>query len=387
MHLLQKRNRPACKHARVPFRHRSLNTRIGEILFSNIGGAATMIGDPPNVIVGNALSSELTFTDFLAVLAPGVVLIAPFAIGLLRYTFRSSVTGKLRRMDLVTELRNEVGIADKPLFYKSAIVLGVTVLLFLLHPVHHTDPAWIALLGAGTLMLVGSPHDIHHDLEYVEWDTLIFFASLFVMVEAMGEVGLIRGIGDILTDVIKSVPESRRLPAAISILMWSSALISGFLVRRNKEQPPCRGWLPRCERGYLAPLMPMHCQNHNNKSDDDKRRLTYMQTSNIIARASTYRVQDNIPYTATMVPIIQQLANAGLGLELKPLAFALCFGACLGGNGSLVGASANIVVAGIADRMGHTISFNSFIRVSFPVMLLSVAIANGYALRLSGYPT
>ena len=107
-----------------------------------------------------------------------------------------------------------------------------------------------------------------------------------------------------------------------------------------------------------------------------------MQTSNIIARASTYRVQDNIPYTATMVPIIQQLANAGLGLELKPLAFALCFGACLGGNGSLVGASANIVVAGIADRMGHTISFNSFIRVSFPVMLLSVAIANGYALRL-----
>ena len=289
---------------------------VGEILFSNIGGAATMIGDPPNVIVGNALSSELTFTDFLAVLAPGVLLISPFAIGLLRYTFRSSVTGELRRMHIVMDMRKDVRIADRPLFYKSAIVLGVTVLLFLLHPVHHTDPAWIALLGAGTLMLVGSPHDIHHDLEYVEWDTLIFFASLFVMVEAMGEVGLIRGIGDVLTDIIKSVPASRRVPAALSILMWASALISGFL--------------------------------------------------------------DNIPYTATMVPIIQQLANAGLGLEIKPLAFALCFGACLGGNGSLVGASANIVVAGIAERMGHTISFNSFIRVSFPVMLLSVAIANGY---------
>ena len=289
---------------------------VGEILFSNIGGAATMIGDPPNIIVGNALSSELTFTDFLAVLAPGVLVIAPFALLLLRYIFKEKVTGQLQKMDVVMDMRKDVKITDTSLFCKSMIVLGCTVLLFLLHPVHHCDPAWIALIGAATLMLVTSPHDVHHDLEYVEWDTLIFFASLFVMVEAMGEVGLIRSIGDMLTDIIKSVPESRRLPSALSILMWASALISGFL--------------------------------------------------------------DNIPYTATMVPVIQQLSNAGLGLEIKPLAFALCFGACLGGNGSLVGASANIVVAGIANRMGHHISFTSFIKVSFPVMLLSVALANGY---------
>ena len=289
---------------------------VGEILFSNIGGAATMIGDPPNIIVGNALSSELTFMDFLAVLAPGVLLMTPFALLLLRYIYRNDIIGTIDRMDVVEDLKGKTKIEDLPLFYKSIIVLGVTILLFVLHPVHHCDPAWIAIIGAGTIMLTTSPHDIHHDLEYVEWDTLIFFASLFVMVEAMGEVGLIRSTGYLLTDIISAVPESRRVPSALTILMWASALISGFL--------------------------------------------------------------DNIPYTATMVPIIQQLSNAGLGLEIKPLAFALCFGACLGGNGSLVGASANIVVAGIANRMGHNLTFTNFIKVSFPVMLLTVAIANGY---------
>lgn len=207
------------------------------------------------------------------------------------------------------------------LLIQTGIVLGAAILAFLLHPLHHVNVAWIAILGAVTLMLVSSPRHIHKDLEAVEWDTLLFFAALFVMVEAMGEVGLIRKIGDILIQIIEAAPEASRKKVSIVLIMWVSALVSAFL--------------------------------------------------------------DNIPYTATMVPVVKQLAGAGLGLALEPLAWSLAFGACLGGNGSLVGASANIVVAGIAEREGYHISFMGFLAKSFPVMILTVAIATGWMLAVN----
>lgn len=291
---------------------------IAEVIFSNIGGCATMIGDPPNIIIGNALEDYIDFIDFLVYLAPGVIIMSPFVLYFLRALFRGSLSGPLDKYQKVLNLKTEYKITDPHLLMQTGIVLGVVILAFLLHPVHHVNVAWISILGAVMLMLLSSPTSIHKDLEVVEWDTLLFFAALFVMVEAMGEVGLIREIGNILTDIIESVPESSRKRVATVLIMWVSALVSGFL--------------------------------------------------------------DNIPYTATMVPVIKQLSRAGLGLELETLAWALAFGACLGGNGSLVGASANIVVAGIAEKAGHHISFMNFLRYGFPSMLVSVAIATGYLL-------
>eukprot|EP00241_Pyramimonas_parkeae_P000780 CAMPEP_0114240676 /NCGR_PEP_ID=MMETSP0058-20121206/9219_1 /TAXON_ID=36894 /ORGANISM="Pyramimonas parkeae, CCMP726" /LENGTH=974 /DNA_ID=CAMNT_0001353137 /DNA_START=139 /DNA_END=3064 /DNA_ORIENTATION=- len=257
---------------------------LSETLFSNIGGTATLIGDPPNIIIGNALSHEIGFVDFIKVLMPGVLLMSPFCMLFLKWYFRDTVNGTLKKYEHVLEMKKGYKIRDEKLLHLCLIVLGGVILSFLMHPVHHVNPAWVAILGAVALMLCSSGHNVHHDLQAVDWDVLLFFAALFVMVESMGEVGLIRGIGDVLTTLIEAIPADSRVIASTTILIWCSAIISAFL--------------------------------------------------------------DNIPYTATMVPVIEQLADAGIGLKIAPLAWALAFGACLGGNGSLIGASANIVVAG-----------------------------------------
>ncbi|KAK3239165.1 hypothetical protein CYMTET_50889 [Cymbomonas tetramitiformis] len=293
---------------------------ISLTLYSNIGGTATMIGDPPNIIVGNGLESEgIGFLDFMINLAPGVIIISFVCIGLIPYLFpRHKVMGAIEGYDSVLELKKDYRITNWPLLIRTGVVLGVVILGFLLHPLHHVNPAWIALLGAVGLIMITSPHELHHDFEAVEWDTLIFFAALFVMVEGLAEVGLIRAIGDILVSIIASVEETQRLTVTIMLLTWVSAIVSAFL--------------------------------------------------------------DNIPYTATMVPVIKQLVDEDLGLELHPLAWSLCFGACLGGNGSLVGASANVVVAGIAEKYGHHISFIDFLKAGFPMMIVSVTVASAYLL-------
>ena len=290
----------------------------GEVLFSNIGGTATLIGDPPNVIVGSRLSDDLTFLDFIISLGPAVVLMSlPCMLVIVSY-YRKELSGPLNNVEDLVKKSNE-GIKDPELFSYCMICLLMVLFGFLLHPVHHVNPAWIAISGAILLLIFSSPHDIEPALESVEWSTLLFFASLFVMVEAMAEVGLISTIGQAISDLIESVDEDNRLLVAIVLVMWISALVSAFL--------------------------------------------------------------DNIPYTATMVPIIVQLAsNEKLGLSIKPLAWALCFGACLGGNGSLMGASANIVVAGIADKSGYPLTFTSFFNIGFRVMIVSVTISCVYML-------
>ena len=292
----------------------------GEVLFSNIGGTATLIGDPPNVIVGSRLSDELSFIDFIVSLGPAVVLMSlPCMLVIVSY-YRKELSGPLLNVQEVLKKSNE-GIKDPELFSYCMICLGMVMLGFLLHPVHHVNPAWIAISGAIMLLIFSSPHDIEPALESVEWPTLLFFASLFVMVEAMAEVGLIFTIGQAISNLIESVDEDNRLLVAIVLVMWISALVSAFL--------------------------------------------------------------DNIPYTATMVPIIVQLAsNEDLGLDIKPLAWSLCFGACLGGNGSLMGASANIVVAGIADKSGYPLTFTSFFNIGFRVMIVSVTISTVYMLLI-----
>ena len=291
---------------------------MAETLMSNIGGAATLIGDPPNIIIGNALP-ELSFTDFLIYMAPGVLLISPFVLLSFRLLFRGWGIGQdLLEYNNLLRLRDQFRITNWHLFMQCMIVLGFVVLGFLLHPLHHIDPAWIALIGATLLLLVSTPSDIDGALEAVEWQTLLFFAALFVMMEGLAELGVIRIIADLFEDIILSVPEDKRQIVAIVILVWGSAIISAFL--------------------------------------------------------------DNIPFTVAMVQVVDQIVATVPGLTIEALGFSLAFGADLGGNGSLVGASANIVMAGLAEKHQHHISFFSFLKYGFPTMILSVAIATGYLL-------
>nr|AOW69285.1 pink-eyed dilution-like 1 [Didymoeca costata] len=293
---------------------------VSETLFSNIGGAATLIGDPPNIIVGSAFSDEIQFLDFIANLGPAIVFMAPFCMMYLKWAYGTRISGNLDNFNEAMICCSKFKIRNKRLLRKSSIILFFVLIGFATHSAHHINPAWIALLGAIGLMAASDPHDIDTALHSIEWDTLLFFAALFVMVEGMAELGLIRVIGDLLVKLIETASEEQRLPAAVSSLIWISAIVSSFL--------------------------------------------------------------DNIPYTATMVPVVRQLADEedGLGLDLATLAWALCFGACLGGNGSLIGASANIVVSAFAQRQGFVISFSSFIKKSFPVMIISCFIANVYML-------
>mmetsp|Transcript_19342 Transcript_19342/g.30246 ORF Transcript_19342/g.30246 Transcript_19342/m.30246 type:complete len:284 (+) Transcript_19342:245-1096(+) len=275
-----------------------------------------MIGDPPNIIVGNLLSEYLNFTDFLVNLAPGVVITAPFIFVYLVWWFGDDVRGEL--VADIPALQKMYPIANKPLLVKCGVVLGCVILAFFMHPITHLDPAWISILGAIWLLVAFDMHHCHEALMAVEWDTLLFFASLFVVVEGVGELGLLRAIANLLSDLIEGVEEDNRQMAALVLIVWCSSIFSAFV--------------------------------------------------------------DNIPFTATMVPVMQQMVRQVDGIAIEPLAWALCLGACFGGNGTLVGASANIVMASKAEIEGYPIKFIGFMKIGMPVLFISVTFATGYLL-------
>jgi Na+/H+ antiporter NhaD/arsenite permease-like protein len=309
---------------------------IAEVMFSNIGGAATQIGDPPNIIIGaqlspsalndypyavgeiNLMSQGIGFTDFIIHVAPAVLIAMIPAFWLLRIIEKPGLSGNRRRnVDL---LRIQYGIKDVALLKKSgAILIGVIVLFFAHSALHHPllSVATIALGGAVLMLLVTSPHRVEEQLDSVEWTTIIFFAGLFIMIHGLEYMGLINQIADLISDTISRTSEGNRLMVAVLLLLWVSAIASAFI--------------------------------------------------------------DNIPYTATMVPVVIKLASdPELGLALGPLAWALALGACLGGNGTIIGASANVVAAGLAEDSGNDISFNRFFRTGFPIMILTLLISTVY---------
>jgi len=302
---------------------------ISEVLFSNLGGAATMIGDPPNIIIGNGLSPSgikgsayphladagVTFNDFIYEMAPGVLMTIIPCLMLVKWMYREEFSG-VRERDIV-DLERRYGIKDAALLKRSGTVLGLVILGFFLHPLIHLDVAWVALIGAVIMLLVSDRHELEEPLEKVEWTTLLFFAGLFVLVHSLQYMGVIDAIGNKVVQGIELVPDDEmyRLVAALVLILWVSAIVSAFI--------------------------------------------------------------DNIPYTATMVPVVLLIAN-DLALPLGPLIWALAFGACLGGNGTLIGASANVVTAGMAEEAGYPISFREFFKAGFPVMLLSMVIITVY---------
>ena len=310
---------------------------ISEVLFSNIGGAATMIGDPPNIMIGSGLSESkieeagytdlaqygVTFNDFIIEMGPGILMCIVPSFMLIKWFYADEFSGV--RVRDVAELEAKYGIKDPAMLKVAGVILFLVILNFFLHPITHIAVSWIALVGAVVMLLATDPHELEEPLHHVEWTTLLFFAGLFVLVHSLQYIGVIDFIGTYVEKAISAFGDNTteqgrtvRLAAAILIVLWVSAVASAFI--------------------------------------------------------------DNIPYTATMIPIVLQIADSLGDYLLSPLIWALAFGACLGGNGTLIGASANVVTAGMSEDAGYPISFNEFFKAGFPVMILTTFIVSLYML-------
>lgn len=282
---------------------------ITQIFASNIGGTATLIGDPPNIMIGSAVP-ELTFMAFINNLAPIAALIMIAFLPIFVLLFRSQIQTSPEHMRALMEMDERALIKNRKLLKQSLTVLGLTIIGFFLHQLLHLESATVALTGAFLLLLLTGEHVMEEALAKVEWTTIFFFVGLFVLVSGLIETGVIAMLAERMIDWTGG-----NVTAASILILWLSAIASAFL--------------------------------------------------------------DNIPFVATMIPLIQEMGAMGVP-DLEPLWWSLALGACLGGNGSLIGASANLIVAGLSGKEGHPIRFAAFLKVGFPLMLLSIAIANGY---------
>ncbi|ADG05098.1 ArsB/NhaD family transporter [Kyrpidia tusciae] len=282
---------------------------ISLILSSNIGGTATMIGDPPNIMIGTAVK-ELTFVDFITNLAGISLIILVVTLGVLSLIYRKYLRADEDVRQQILELDEKAEITDITLLKKSVVVLLLTMLGFFLHPILHIESATIALSGATLLLLLTGERYLEEALAHVEWGTIFFFVGLFVLVSGLEVTGVITALAK---QVISWT--GNNIAGASLLILWVSAIASTFV--------------------------------------------------------------DNIPFVATMIPLIKEMGSLGL-TNLDPLWWSLSLGACLGGNGSLIGASANVIVAGMAAKEGQGITFLRFFLVGFPLMVLSIAIAHLY---------
>jgi Na+/H+ antiporter NhaD/arsenite permease-like protein len=280
---------------------------IAEVLASNIGGAATLVGDPPNIII--ASRADLSFNDFLVNMAPWVVVLMAVLCLMCRFLFRSAFVFDAERAEAVMALDEREAIKDRGLLVKSLVVLALVVAAFVLHPVLHYEPSVVALLGAGLLMLI-TDVEVGDALADVEWSTLVFFGGLFVMVGALVETGVVADMSEALADATDG-----KLGLASMTLLGGSAVLSAIV--------------------------------------------------------------DNIPYVATMSPVVLGLASTIPGDD-HALWWSLAFGADLGGNATAVGASANVVMIGLARRAGHPIGFWEFTKYGLVVTVVTVALTAPY---------
>jgi len=282
---------------------------VAEVLASNIGGASTLVGDPPNIIIGSR--ADLTFTDFLVHMAPIVVIIMVVFLGLSRWVFRGAFTYDPAAADAVMRLDEREAVSDPRVLVRALALLGAVLIGFVLQRALGIEPSIVALLGGGAMMvLVPGPTDEY--MKHVEWETLVFFMGLFVLVGALAESGVIDSIATSLTDAVGGDP----VAASFGILFGSAALSA---------------------------------------------------------------LVDNIPYVATMSPVVEQLAANDPALNPdNVLWWSLALGADLGGNATAIGASANVVVIGIARRYGHPISFWQFTRYGLLITVVSVLLCVPY---------
>ncbi|MEN6438586.1 MAG: ArsB/NhaD family transporter [Syntrophobacter sp.] len=285
-----------------------LTLLMPEVFASNVGGTATLIGDPPNIMIGSY--AKITFVQFVQNLT--VICAICLAVTLIYFLFwykKEYLKAKVGDVRLMIEhLREEYRITNRTLLVQSGILLGITVFLFIIHGVLHMEPGIAAMTGAAILLAV-SRTDIVEILENeIEWPTLIFFIMLFIVVAGAEQTGLIQVIADWVNNMSRG-----SLVAAIVMVLWVSAIASAII--------------------------------------------------------------DNIPFTATMLPIVAYLTAEIPGAEGGVLWWALALGACLGGNGTMIGASANVVTVGMAERAGYPISFMEYIKVAGVPMLITIVLA------------
>ena len=282
---------------------------IAEVLASNIGGAATLIGDPPNIIIGSR--AGLTFNDFLVHMAPAVVVIFALFVVLTRVLFRADLRAHDVNLQQVMALQERRAIKDTRLLIRALAVLALVIVGFGLHSVLHVAPSIVALVGAGAMLLV-TDIDVTDVLPEVEWPTLVFFMGLFVMVAGLVHTGVIDTLG---TAAASAFGDNWFLAA--TALIFGSAILGAFI--------------------------------------------------------------DNIPYTATMTPVVEGMVAQTPDAETgRALWWAFALGACFGGNGTAIAASANVVAIGIAQRAGHPITFWKFTKYGIVVTLWSATLAWAY---------
>lgn len=280
---------------------------IPEIMASNMGGTATLIGDPPNIMIGSA--TDLGFVDFIVNLGPIIVIIFAVTFLIFKVLFRKQLVISPEKELEILRFDEKKAIKDPSLLKKSLIVLGLVILGFFFHEQLNYPSALVALSGAALLLLL-SRESIDEVFSNVEWPTLFFFGGLFVLVGALEEVGVINDLASFLVEMTKD-----NLMLTGIIIIWFSALASSVL--------------------------------------------------------------DNIPFVATLIPLIKAI-GVKTGMDITPLWWAISLGACLGGNGTLIGASANVIVAGLAEKHGHRLTFGKYLKYGLPLMLLSIFLSTIY---------
>lgn len=276
---------------------------MGQILASNVGGTATLIGDPPNIMIGSA--AHLSFMDFLENTGFAVLFILVVLILLMKIVYEKKIelgtvdTGAIEKLDLSKSITN------RALMKKGIIVLICVIVGFMFHDKLGIESSVIALTAAAVMLIIGR-EDVNEAIQDVEWTTILFFMSLFVVVGGLTETGIIKELASKIIDATNGHPMVTML-----VLLWASALLSSIL--------------------------------------------------------------DNIPFVATLIPLI--LAMQADGIDVTSFWWAISLGACLGGNGTMIGASANVVLSDISTKHGYPITFKSYLKVGMPFMLLSIVIA------------
>jgi Na+/H+ antiporter NhaD/arsenite permease-like protein len=295
---------------------------LSEVMASNIGGAATLIGDPPNIMIASKV--QLTFMDFIYHMAPAILFIFPFFLLTIKLLFGRKLYVKEAVRQKILVMDEYALIKNYSLLKKSLIVLGSVIVGFVFHGILHYEPATIAVLGAAILLII-SKEDPHHILRELEWPTLFFFIGLFIIVGGVVKVGLISKLSEGMISLTNPTAESMFVTAITTL--WFSAISSA--------------------------------------------------------------VVDNIPFVASMIPLVTDTARAVLpsGMDFKPLIqhstlmpvwWSLALGACLGGNGTPVGASANVITIGLSEKAGYPISFRKFLAYSIPLTVETMILSTVY---------
>ena len=285
---------------------------ITQIFAANIGGTATLIGDPPNIMIGSA--TGLGFLDFVANTGIVAVVSIVVIIIIMRFLYKTKLVADAEAISAVSHLDENKAIEDQALLIKSLIMICLVVIGFIFHSQIGIESSTVALSAAAIIMVIGR-QNIDYAIGEVEWPTILFFVALFILVGGLDETGVIGQLANLVLSTTEGHPV-----VTMMVLLWASALLSSVL--------------------------------------------------------------DNIPFVATLIPLVIALGEGGMDVE--PLWWAISLGACLGGNGTLIGASANVVLSGVSGKHGYPITFKTYTKIGFPIMIVTIVISTVFLLLKYG---